>query len=332
MTQPTGREGDRAADPADGAEAAEPRAAASAPSAAPVVSDDGPVVSDDGPGWAEPHAATHATHVEATAGSRDLLRQLVVAISAVVAVVVAFIGSGAAGGTRIQDAAGGALDADATLLAPGRGAFVIWSVIYLGLLAYAVWQFLPSQRASERHRRLGSLVAASMLLNATWILTVQAGLLGLSVAVIALLLVVLCLAYATCVRLPPHRIADAILTDGTIGLYLGWVCVATAANLTAALVAAGFDGWGLPPEAWAVLVIAVATAAVAALGVFSRGGIAPMLSACWGLAWIAVARLGGEPASAVVGIAAIAGIVLIVGVTVSARMVAGRNRRLGSPR
>lgn len=289
---------------------------------------------DDGRRGAEPepHAAAHATHQGAGAGPRDVLRQVVVAVSAVVAIVVATIGSGAAGGTRIQDAAGGALDADATLIAPGRGAFLIWTVIYLALAAYAVWQFLPAQRASERQRRVGSLVAASMLLNATWILTVQAGLLWLSVAVIVLLLVVLCLAYATCVRLPPHRITDAVLTDGTIGLYLGWVCIATAANVTAALVASGFDGWGLAPEVWAVLVIAVATIAVAALGLFSRGGIAPMLSASWGLAWIAVARLGGEPPSVLVGIAAVIGIVVLVATTLTARFASGRNRRLGSPR
>ena len=103
----------------------------------------------------------------------DLARQLTVAVSAVAAVVGGFIGSGAAGGTPIQDAAGGALAADATLIAPGSGAFDIWTVIYIGLLAYAVWQFLPAQRTLERHRRVGYLVAASLLLNAAWILSIQ---------------------------------------------------------------------------------------------------------------------------------------------------------------
>ena len=100
----------------------------------------------------------------------DLARQLTVAVSAVLAVIGSFIGSGAAGGQPVQDAAGGALAADATLIAPGTGAFSIWSLIYFGLLAYAVWQFLPAQRTAERHRRLGYPVAASLLLNAAWIL------------------------------------------------------------------------------------------------------------------------------------------------------------------
>ncbi|WP_350348836.1 TspO/MBR family protein [Agromyces sp. G08B096] len=272
--------------------------------------------------------ASHAGRSRAA----DLVRQCVVAVSAVVAVVGAFVGSGAAGGTRIQDAAGGALAADATPIAPAGPAFAIWTLIYFGLLVYAVWQFLPAQRAADRQRRLAYPVAASLLLNAAWILSVQAGLLWLSVAVIAVLLAVLCWAYWTCVRHPPHHLADALITDGTIGLYLGWVSIATAANVAAALAASGFDGAGIPAEVWAIVVIAVATIAVAALGVASRGGLAPMLAASWGLAWIAVGRLTGEPHSVPVAIAAIVGIVVIVASTLTARVIAARTRRLGPVR
>ncbi|WP_394553240.1 tryptophan-rich sensory protein [Agromyces sp. MMS24-JH15] len=255
----------------------------------------------------------------------------VVAASALVAIAGAVVGSGVFGGTPIRDAADGAFASDATLLAPAGPAFAIWTAIYAGLVAYAVWQALPAQRHQHRQRRLGWAVAASMLLNAAWILAVQAGLLALSAVVIVVLLGVLCVAYVRCARTPPHRLREAVVVDGTIGAYLGWVCVATAANVAAVLVAAGFDGWGIPAEAWAIGVIALAAAAVAGLGVVSRGGVAPMLAASWGLAWIAVARLTGEPQSAAVAAAAIVAIVAIAVVTLAARLVSGRNRRLGSP-
>lgn len=257
----------------------------------------------------------------------DLARQVTVAVSAVVAVVGAFIGSGAAGGTPIQDAAGGALAADATLIAPGGGAFGIWSVIYLGLLAYAVWQFLPGQRAEPRHRRLGYPIAASLVLNAAWILSIQFDLLWLSVPVIVALLVVLVVAFRRCLELPPTNLVDAIVTDGTVGLYLGWVCVASAANVTAALVAAGFDGWGIPPETWAVGVVAVAGLVGVALAVWDRGRIAPTLSLCWGLAWIAVARLTDAPESVVTAVAAIIAVIAVVVVTTTTRLAAELRRR-----
>ncbi|MDR6906324.1 hypothetical protein J2X63_002010 [Agromyces sp. 3263] len=256
-----------------------------------------------------------------------LARQLTVAVSAVLAVIGSFIGSGAAGGQPIQDAAGGALAADATLIAPGTGAFSIWSVIYFGLLAYAVWQFLPGQRTDARHRRLGYPVAASLLLNAAWILSIQFDLLWLSVPVIVALLIVLVVAFRICLAMPPRNALDALVTDGTIGLYLGWVIVATAANITAALTATGWDGWGIPPETWAVVVVAVAGLIGIALAVWDRGRVAPTLSLGWGLAWIAVARLTDAPASTVVGVTAIIATAAVVLVTVAVRVAVELRRR-----
>jgi len=252
--------------------------------------------------------------------ARDIARQVTVAASAVIAVVGSFVGSGAAGGTPIQDAAGGALAADATLIAPATQAFSIWSVIYLGLLAYAVWQFLPGQSAAARHRRIGYWVAASLILNAAWILSIQFDLLPLSVPIIVILLAVLLRILLDLTAMPATTRLDALITDGTLGLYLGWVAIATAANVTAFLVTIGFTGFGLPPELWSVLVITAAAAAGVAIAIAGRGRIAPALSLSWGLAWLAVGRLTGEPASTVTGVAAIVAVVAVLGVTIAVRL------------
>ncbi|RXZ48791.1 tryptophan-rich sensory protein [Agromyces fucosus] len=267
-----------------------------------------------------------STSAELTTPRGDLARQITVAVSAALAVIGAFIGSGAAGGTPVQDASGGALAADATLLAPGGGAFSIWSVIYVGLVAYAVWQFLPAQRAAERQRRLGYLVAASLVLNAAWILSIQFDQLALSVPVIVALLVVLILAFRICRATRPAGPVDAVLTDGTIGLYLGWVSVATAANITAVLVAAGFDGWGLAPEVWAIGVLAVVGIIGVWLAVWDRGRIAPTISLAWGLSWIAAARLTDAPPSTPTAVAAIAAAAAIVIATIWSRLATMRAR------
>ncbi len=254
----------------------------------------------------------------------DLVRQIVVAASAVVAVIGSFIGSGAAGGTQIQHASNGALAADATLIAPYGPAFSIWSVIYLGLVAYAVWQFLPAQKTATRHRRLGYPVAASLLLNAAWILSIQFDLLWLSVPVIIVLLAVLARIFVLMLANKPLSTLDAVITDGTMGLYLGWVCVATAANIAAVLVASGFNGFGLDANAWAVLVLAVAAAVGIALAFYGRGRLSPAAALCWGLAWVAVARLSGELLSPPAATAAIVGAALVLALTVAARLRAHR--------
>src|SRR5690606_8153684 len=85
------------------------------------------------------------------------------------AIVVAFIGSGALGGTPIAEAAGGVLSADATPVAPAGSAFSIWSVIYLGLAAYAILQLTATARRSARQAALRPWALASVLLNAAWV-------------------------------------------------------------------------------------------------------------------------------------------------------------------
>jgi hypothetical protein len=251
--------------------------------------------------------------------SRDRWRQALVVLGAIVAIVGSFIGSGAAGGTPIQEAAGGALAADATLIAPAVPAFAIWTPIYLGLIGYAIWQCLPAQGSDPRQRRLGYPILASLLLNAAWILSIQFDLLWLSVPVIAFLLAVLARIFRLTLESRPRNLVEVVLVDGTMGLYLGWVCVATAANVTAVLVAAGFTGFGLSGDLWAVAVIAVAAGVGGLLAITGHGRLAPAASLAWGLAWLAWARLTGSPLSVPAGVAALAAVLLILVVTLVAR-------------
>ncbi len=219
---------------------------------------------------------------------------IVTVVAVLAAIVLAFIGSGAMGGTEVSEAAGGALSADATPFAPDGPAFSIWSVIYAGLVLYTIYQLLPKQRASARHARLRPWAALSALLNAAWLGVVQLDSIWGSVIVIVILLLVLIRILLILLSGKPSTNTDRIITDGTFGLYLGWVTVATVAN-TAALIAdvTGIDtftGW----EWAAVAVIAVVAAIGIGLEIFNQGRIAPALSISWGLAWIAVGRTSGE--------------------------------------
>lgn len=227
-------------------------------------------------------------------------------ISAVVAIVGSFVGSGAWVGTPIAEAAGGALSATSTLVAPAGPAFSVWSIIYVGFLAYAVWQFF----AGPRQIPLRKLIAISMLLNAAWILAIQVGLLWLSVPIIVVLLAVLVRVFVLTQADAPENTLDAVATDGTMGLYLGWVCVATIANVTAWLVDIGLTAGA---TFWAVAVLVVAAGVGVGLAWFSGGAVAPALGIVWGLMWIAQGRLAGELDNATVGWTAVAAS-LVVGV------------------
>jgi len=227
------------------------------------------------------------------------------------AIVAAFVGSGALGGTPVAEAAGGALSADATPVAPAGSAFGIWSVIYLGLIAYALWQLTATARRSARQRALRPWALASVLLNAAWIWTVQLDQIAASVVVIVVLLGVLVRIMYLLGAPRTGGAVELVVTDGTFGLYLGWVSVATLANTFAWLAAEGVDPVTEIPLGLVGIVAAAGIGLATAL--LSRGRVAPALATAWGLAWVAVGRTEGRfESGALVWTAAVASAVVLV--------------------
>lgn len=221
--------------------------------------------------------------------SRDTIRSSWVIVAGVLGIVGAAYGGGAFGTRPVNEAVDGWLDADSTLLAPAGPAFSIWSVIYLGLAAYVVWQALPAQRSSQRHRILAPWIAASLLLNAAWILVVQADQLAWSLVVIVALLLVLIRTWILLLRTSAVGRADRWITDVTMGLYLGWVSVATVANATAVGAAAGLNPGALAATISAAVLVWVAGGIGFAL-TWHSSRLAPALAIVWGITWIGVGR------------------------------------------
>ena len=93
--------------------------------------------------------------------SADRLRQVGVTLAEVFCVVGTLFGVGVIG-TRVEESSGGALAADATLIAPATPAFSIWSVIYLGLAAYTIWQWLPWAATSARTNATASCACSGV--------------------------------------------------------------------------------------------------------------------------------------------------------------------------
>jgi len=226
-----------------------------------------------------------------------------VSVAELLCVYGTLLGSGVFG-SHVSQVGGAAFAADATLIAPAVPAFAIWSVVYLGLFAVAIWFWLPDERAAARLGPVAWLVIGSMLLNAAWILVVQAGWIAASVAVIVALVVDLGLLVDRLGSTSPRSRVEAVVIDGTFGLYLGWVCVATCANVAAALVAAGVPATGTGPQVATVSVLVV----VGLLGLYlSRrmpGQLGIPVGMIWGLAWIAYNRSHGTPVSMSVALAA----------------------------
>jgi hypothetical protein len=241
----------------------------------------------------------------------DRVRQVAVTLAELFCVVGTLVGLGVLG-TRVEESSGGALAADATLLAPAGPAFAIWTPIYLGLAAYTVWQWLPEQATDRRHRAIGWLAAASMVLNAAWLLVTQQGWIWVSVVVMAALVATLGLLVQRLEDIRSYGTGESVLVDGTFGLYLGWVAVAACANVTAALVDSGVDPGGYAAGLAAVAVIAVATWIGWVLAERLGGRWAVACAMAWGLGWISWGRAVGEPRSLLVGLAALVGALVVI--------------------
>ncbi len=242
--------------------------------------------------------------------SKQLLRPIVVTLSAVFMGLGTLAGFGVIG-TRVEDSAGGAFSADATLLTPATQAFSIWSLIYVGLAGYVIWQWtaLRNPEASQ----IAWLASTSMVLNAIWLGVTQLGWIWPSVAVILTLAVVLGMIMDKLSDTQPKSLVERIFVYGTFGAYLGWVTVASVPNVAIALISAGVD----PGAPWAETITIAVLAVAAGIGVLfairlgARWSVTAAMS--WALAWIAIARLSGPLYSTPVAIAAIAAALVVVG-------------------
>lgn len=252
----------------------------------------------------------------------DRLRQIFVTLSMAFCIFGTLLGTGVIG-TRVEESSGGSLSADATLIAPAAQAFSIWSVIYAGLVAYTIWQWLPQQSETPRNRSIGWLAGVSMILNALWLLVTQFGLLWISVGVILVLALVLGLIAKLLTRDRAETVIEGILVDGTFGLYLGWVAVAACANIAATIVAGGVKADG----GWQTAITVAVVIVVILLGLLFQGmlgrRVAVALAMAWGLSWIGVGRLTDAPESVVVAVAAIFAAVVLLASAVIAMVRSG---------
>lgn len=216
---------------------------------------------------------------------KDIVRQIVVILTVAATIVVNIL----ANALPLNGLNTGEIsDRFQVYFVPAGYVFSIWGLIYLGLIAYAVYQALPSQRENPRLRKTGYLVAASGLANIVWIflwhyeqfpltLVTMFTLLGLLIAIYLRLGIGIYLVQATetwSVRLP-------------FSIYLGWITVATIANITAVLYFLNWDGFGVSPETW-MLIVLVAVVVIAALVSLRRRDFAYNLVILWALFGIAV--------------------------------------------
>jgi hypothetical protein len=171
---------------------------------------------------------------------------------------------------------------------PAGYVFSIWGLIYLGLIVFAVYQALPSQRENPRLRATGWWISLGGLANIAWIFLWHYEQFPLTLIAMLVLLATLIVTYLRLgIGRTPASAAERWAVRLLFSIYLGWITVATVANVTSLLDYLNWDGFGVAPEAWMGIVLA-AVLAITALVSFTRRDVAFALVILWALAGISL--------------------------------------------
>lgn len=233
---------------------------------------------------------------------RGLTRQVVLGVAVVLTLVMNTVaGVGLLFGRDPKSISDGLPSA----FTPAGFTFSIWSVIFLGLIAFALWQGRVDQRGA-RLDAIGWPFLLANVLNITWLLAWHSLSFTLSVVIMLALLGSLIWLYVRLDRLQ-LRGAERLWLGVPISLYLAWITVATPANITAWLVNLGYrDGlWGLGAPAWAAVLVAVA-ALVGAFLLWRKRDFAFGAVLLWAFYGVYAARPNVELLTAVIVLAGVA--------------------------
>jgi MFS family permease len=160
---------------------------------------------------------------------------------------------------------GAVSDSFPNLFAPIGLTFAIWGIIYLLAGAYQVIQMVHWKEISDDARfrleyRINVAFSVSSLLNSIWIFFWHFRLIGLSMAVIFLMLISLSL---ISIWLKKQQTFPKLV----FGVYFGWITMATIANVTAFLVSLGWPNTtvGATLQTMGVVLVASAIGALTTL-------------------------------------------------------------------
>ncbi len=203
------------------------------------------------------------------------------------------------------------------LFVPEGLTFAVWGLIYVLLGIFVIYPLIPRVRRDPEKvdfvRRIGPLFFISCLANIGWIFAWHYQILPLSLVLMLILLGCLLVIY---LRLKVGRSeatrAERYFAHLPFSVYLGWITIATIANVTALLVDIDWMRWGLTQQFWAVAVIVVGIA-IALSVLFTRKDIFYSLVVDWALLGILLKRLAATTPAQSVVIVTIVGLAVITG-------------------
>ncbi|MEQ8549754.1 MAG: hypothetical protein RIC03_17710 [Cyclobacteriaceae bacterium] len=196
-----------------------------------------------------------------------------------------------------------------SLFTPAGYAFSIWGIIFLGLIALVINQWIQVANGRDAEvNRAGIWLAVVNLLNGSWTIVWISEMPGLSVVIMLLLLLSLTILV---IKLDmekwdaPMRIIT--WTWWPIAIYYGWIVLATVANVSAWLVSIQWQ-FLFSEVSWTIIMILIATAVFLFL-IATRNLREAAGAGIWGLYAIVSKQIDANPS---IAYTAIAGMIILI--------------------
>ena len=152
-----------------------------------------------------------------------------------------------------------------TVFAPAGITFAIWGLIYTSLLAFCVFHLYKalaktsSCQTNQDTQNIGWLFALNSVATGLWLIAWVNEQLLLSVILILIQLFTLVkISIKAHISNPDRSIQTKIFTQFPLSIYLGWICIASIANISAWLNSTGWNGMGISESYWVIIMIGVA--------------------------------------------------------------------------
>jgi len=189
---------------------------------------------------------------------KNMIIKILAGVAYVAMVVVNFL----ANSLPINNRSTGAISAAyPNLFAPAGLTFSIWGLIYLMLAGYVLYQFVSfgSEGGKKKEgllKKVNIIFIATSLANISWIFAWHYDFIGLSVLIMAVLLMLL-IKIADILRVEKMTSMEKLIVSTPFSVYFGWITVAAIANFTVFLVSIGWDGFGIADFVWTSIILLV---------------------------------------------------------------------------
>ena len=202
------------------------------------------------------------------------------------------------------------------LFVPAGLTFSIWGVIYISLIAFGIYQlvnvFKDNKNEIENLKKIGLYLIVGSFANILWVFLWHYEQVFLCLIFMIILLISLIIIYIKLnIGIFDVDIKEKMFMHVPFSIYLGWITVATIANITAVLVKLNVGELYLAEEIWTILLLIITTL-LTLIVLFKRKDVAYSIVIIWALLGIAIKRLSDDPIYGIQNNIAYIAIIMIV--------------------